>query len=119
VGTVIGAVAGGLAGKGVAEAVDPTAENAYWEKSYRNEPYYEQGTEYSDYEPAYRTGYQSYATHGVQGRRFEDVEPDLRREYEATKGTSRLGWEKAKAASRAAWDRVERALPGDADGDGK
>jgi uncharacterized protein YcfJ len=119
VGTVIGAVAGGLAGKGVAEAVDPTAENAYWEKNYRNEPYYEAGREYSDYEPAYRSGYQSYATHGVQGRTFDEVEPELRNSYEATKGKSQLGWEKAKRASRAAWDRVERAMPGDADGDGR
>ena len=27
-------------------------------------------------------------------------------------------WEKAKQATRDAWHRVERALPGDADGDG-
>jgi hypothetical protein len=119
VGAVVGAVAGGLAGKGVAEAIDPTAENAYWEKNYRNEPYYESGREYSDYEPAYRTGYTSYATHGLAGRKFEDVESDLARSYESTKGNSRLGWDKAKHASRAAWDRVERAIPGDADRDGK
>ena len=119
VGAVVGAVAGGLAGKGVAEAIDPTAENAYWEKNYRNEPYYESGTEYSDYEPAYRTGYQSYATHGVGGRKFDEVEPELRRSYESSRGSSRLGWEKARLATRAAWDRVERAIPGDADRDGK
>jgi hypothetical protein len=110
---------GGLAGKGIAEKIDPTAENAYWEKNYRNEPYYENGHEYSDYEPAYRTGYSSYAKYGGSGRRFEDVESDLARDYEAGKGKSRLGWEKAKHATRAAWHRVERAIPGDADHDGR
>jgi uncharacterized protein YcfJ len=119
IGAVVGAVAGGLAGKGVAEAIDPTAENAYWEKNYRSQPYYEEGTEYSDYEPAYRTGYQSYVTHGAAGRKFDEVESDLQRSYESAKGKSRLGWDKAKHATRAAWDRVERAIPGDADRDGK
>jgi len=28
----VGAVVGGLAGKGVAEMIDPTAEEAYWRK---------------------------------------------------------------------------------------
>jgi hypothetical protein len=119
VGAAVGAVVGGLAGKGVAEKIDPTAENAYWEKNFRNEPYYESGHEFTDYEPAYRTGYSSYAKYGGSGRRFEDVESDLARDYEAGKGRSRLGWEKAKHATRAAWHRVERAIPGDADRDGR
>ena len=38
---------------------------------------------------------------------------------EKNKGKSRLNWEEAKDASRAAWHRVERAIPGDADGDGR
>jgi uncharacterized protein YcfJ len=119
VGAVIGAVAGGLAGKGAAEAIDPTAEDAYWEKNHRNQPYYESGYEYADYGPAYRTGYQSYATHGRAGRKFDEVENDIRTSYESAKGNSRVGWEKAKLATRAAWDRLERAIPGDADRDGK
>ncbi len=119
VGAVIGAVAGGLAGKGVAELVDPTAENAYWEKNHRTQPYYEEGSDFADYDPAYRAGYEGYATHGSTGRKFDDVEPELARKYEATKGNAKIGWDKAKHATRAAWDRVERAIPGDSDRDGK
>ncbi len=117
IGAAIGAVVGGLSGKGVAEAIDPTAEHAYWQENFRKEPYYENGLEYSEYEPAYRTGYESYHRHA--GRRFEDVESELARDYDRVKGSSKLGWEKAKVASRAAWNRIERAIPGDADGDGK
>lgn len=119
VGAAIGAVAGGLAGKGVAEAIDPTAEEAYWNDRYQSEPYFEKDLTYDDYGPAYRTGYVGYSTYGVGGRDFDSAQADLQRDYEKERGASRLEWEKAKAASRAAWDRVERALPGDADRDGK
>ena len=61
VGTVIGAVVGGLAGKGAAEAVNPTAEDAYWRDAYVGEPYYNDGLGYEDYAPAYRAGYQGRA----------------------------------------------------------
>jgi len=54
---------------------------------------------------------------------FEDVEPDLARDWAVSRGASRLEWEDAKHATRDAWtrlsDRVERAIPGDFDGDGR
>lgn len=117
VGGVIGAIAGGLAGHSVAEGIDPTGETAYWEENYRNEPYYAKDYEYGDYEPAYRMGYTGYGVH--KGRRFEDAEPELAGEWEGYRGKSRLKWEQAKDAVRAGWHRVERALPGDADHDGR
>jgi hypothetical protein len=116
-GAAIGAVAGGLAGKAAGEAIDPTVEDAYWQKTYAKEPYYQQGLTYDDYAPAYRTGYQGRVDYA--GRDFDEVEPDLKSNYDSMRGSSRLGWDKAKDASRAAWHRVERALPGDADRDGR
>lgn len=119
VGAAIGAVSGGLAGKSVAERLDPTVENEYWQQNYTGRPYYESGYEYSDYEPAYRTGYEGYGTYYGQGMTYDQAEPHLRRDYETRHSGARLGWEKAKHATRDAWDRVERAIPGDADRDGK
>ena len=116
-GAAAGAVIGGLAGKAVGEMVDPTVEDAYWRKTYTGEPYYQSGLTYDDYAPAYRTGYTGRSKYA--GRKFDDVERDLEATYNQSKGTSKLGWDKAKHASRAAWDRVERAIPGDADRDGK
>lgn len=116
-GAVVGAVVGGLAGKGVAEGVNPTAEDAYWRDQYVREPYYSTERSYDEYSPAYRTGYEGRSQHA--GRTFEEAEPELRRSYEANRGNSRLEWADARDASRAAWHRVERALPGDADGDGR
>ena len=119
VGAAIGAVAGGLAGKDVAEAVDPTAEDAYWRGAHARESYYDKDYTYDDYAPAYRTGYAGVAEHRAAGRTFDSAESDLERSYDKAKGSSKLGWEKAKHATRAAWDRVERAIPGDSDRDGK
>ena len=117
VGAAVGAVVGGLAGKAAAEAFDPTAEDTYWEANYHKEPYYEKGRSYNDYANAYRTGYEGRTRHNL--RTFEEAEGDLRMDYHRRGDSSSLPWEKSKHAARAAWDRVERALPGDADRDGR
>ena len=123
VGAVVGAVAGGLAGKGVAEAVNPTAEDAYWRENYRNRPYVQSGKDYDEYRPAYQHGWESRARN--PGREFEEVEPELRTDWESRqqagqgRSSSGMSWENAKGAARDAWDRAERAMPGDADRDGK
>jgi hypothetical protein len=114
---VAGGIGGGLAGKAVAEKIDPTVEEAYWRENYRSRPYYENSYEYEDYAPAYRQGWE--ARQKYPQRRWDDVEPELGRSWSQTKSKSRLGWERAKSASRDAWDRLERAMPGDADNDGK
>ncbi len=116
-GAIIGGVAGGYAGKATAEHFDPTTEDAYWRDNYTTRDYYEEGTSYDDYAPAYRYGWESRQRY--PDRRYDDVENDLERDWARAKGNSRLGWEKAKYATRDAWHRVERALPGDADGDGR
>lgn len=43
---------GGGARKGVAEAIDPTSEEAYWHDNYKGRPYAENATSYDDYGPA-------------------------------------------------------------------
>jgi hypothetical protein len=116
-GAAIGAVAGGYAGKAVEEEIDPTAEDAYWRENYRDRPYAERDVEYDAYRPAYQYGWESRSQY--RGRRFDEVEPDLARGWHARKGQSSLTWDRAKLATRDAWDRVERAMPGDADNDGK
>ncbi|MEO5510810.1 MAG: hypothetical protein ABIS27_09275 [Longimicrobiales bacterium] len=117
VGGAIGAVAGGLAGKGAAEGVNPTVEDAYWRDNFKTRPYARDAQSYEEYRPAYQYGWESRERY--QGRKFDEVESDLQRGWDSAKGDSRLGWENAKDATRDAWHRVERALPGDADNDGR
>ena len=106
VGGAVGAIAGGLAGKGVAESVNPTVEDEYWRENYKSRPYLEQGADYAASRPAYRYGWESYSRY--EGRPFEEVEPELGREWESRPAGQSLGWSKARAAARDAWDRVDR-----------
>lgn len=118
VGGAIGAVAGGLAGKGAAEAVNPTVEEAYWRENFASRPYVTPGSDFDTYSPAYKYGWESRGR--FVGSSFDDVEKDLGREWESGHGKkSGLGWDRAREAARDAWHRVERAIPGDADNDGR
>jgi hypothetical protein len=107
VGAAVGAIAGGLSGKSAAEAVNPSTEEVFWREQYRLEPYYVATRTYDDYAPAYRIGYGAYSRYS--GKRFDEIELDLEREYLAARGVSTLGWSEARAATRAAWNRFERA----------
>ena len=121
IGAVAGAVAGGVAGNKIADAIDPTAEEAYWRDNFSSRPYVTRGATFNEYRPAYRYGVDAYARR--EGRSFEQVEPELMRDWDRTKGISSLTWDNAKHATRDAWqhvsDFVERATPGDSDHDGK
>ncbi len=110
VGLVAGAVAGGLAGKGIAETMDPTVEDAYWKTNFSKQKYVERDAAYATYQPAYRTGYEGRTQY--PGKKYEDVEANLQRDYEKSPGNATLGWDKARHATRDAWQRVDKAATG-------
>lgn len=110
VGLVAGAVVGGLAGKGVAEKVDPTVEDGYWRENYYCRQYADKGKPYETYQPAYRTGYEGVTRY--PGKKYNEVEADLQRDYEKVRGRSGLEWDKARHATRDAWERVENGTCG-------
>jgi hypothetical protein len=121
IGATAGAILGGLAGRSIAAAIDPAAEDMYWRENYRHRPYALSNASYDDYGPAYRYGVDSFAMYPSCS--FDDVEPALSRDWDTSRGSSNLDWEVAKHATRDAWerlrDKIERAVPGDADRDGK
>jgi len=120
-GAVVGAVVGEYAGAGVAEMIDPTEEDSYWRDNYATRSYVAPGATYDEYGPAYRYGVYTFPEY--KGRRFDDVESELRDNWQSARGTSTLTWDRARNATRDSWDRlsdsVERAVPGDSDRDGK
>lgn len=120
VGAAVGAVAGALAGRGIANAVDPVAEDAYWHENHSSRSY-AKGSDFEEYRPAYGYGVDAHTRY--PGRSFDEVEPELGRDWNDKRGNSSLGWDRAKHATRDAWQRVsdtvERATPGDSDRDGK
>ena len=72
---------------------------------YLSRSYVDKGTAYDLYQSAYRTGYEGYGRY--PGKSFDEVEADLRRDYEKTRRTSALDWNKVKHATRDAWLRVD------------
>jgi uncharacterized protein (TIGR02284 family) len=108
-GAVVGAVAGGLGGKAVAEAINPTAEEAYWRDQYVHEPYYRSGRSFDDYAPAYRLGV--YGRSNYTGS-FDEAQSDMSASWDSRRENSTLSWPEAEVASRAAWARVDDQIAG-------
>lgn len=106
IGAAVGAVVGGLAGKGVAESIDPTVEYAYWRDNYASRPYVSGGSSFDDFGPAYMYGINSAPK--FSNRSFDEIEPDMARDWNTVRGTSSLSWDRAREASRDAWERVRQ-----------
>ena len=121
IGSLVGAVAGGVvgakAGDAIAEAINPTDYEDEMRRTHATASYARSDRDWNDYQPAYKYGYDTYGRH--QGRRFEDVDDELGSEWNRNRGNSRLEWSDAREAVRDGWHRIERAMPGDADRDGR
>lgn len=107
VGAAAGAIVGGLMGKGIAEKIDPTREDAYWRENHVRQGW-AKGRPYDEFSPAYRVGYEGYSKHGMNGT-FEEREVELRKQYESSKPN--LSWDEARPASRAAWQKFDKKNP--------
>lgn len=103
VGAVVGAAVGGFTGNKIAEAIDPSAEDAYWKEHFQAEPYYSGGFGYEDYAPAYRLGYASRAEGKAD---WNALNTEWRERWDAERGASRLDWKAAEPAAQAAWRRA-------------
>ena len=116
VGAAIGVVAGGAAGHGVAAAVDPSVENQYWSTNFQSRPYVRNGAKYDEYRDAYRYGWESRAkSTSTWAAAMDEIEQG----WDKAKEKSSLAWQDAKEAVHDGWNRVEKAISGDADGDGR
>jgi hypothetical protein len=109
-GGAIGAVAGGYAGKAAGEAVNPTEEDAYWNKEHSKRPYFKSDRDYSFYQPAYRHGWESASNPTYANRRFEEIEPDLEKSWSANPKTSNSNWRDVRDAARDSFDRVRTRM---------
>jgi len=111
VGGAVGALAGGVAGHFIAEEINPTREDAYWRENFSKRPYVAKGETYDAFRPAYESGWQARSR--FEGRLFDDVEPDLRADWEKQGYTSRVQWDRARLAARDAWDHADSQVQKD------
>jgi hypothetical protein len=86
--------------------LDWTTEESYWRNNYSSRPYAGTNADFEYWKPAYRYGYD--AANRFQGHRWEEVENDLRTEWDSYehRGTIRAKWEEVKDAVRDSWNRI-------------
>jgi len=104
VGAAVGAVAGGLAGKGVGEVIDPTTEDNWLRDNFAKRHYVKKGETFDTYHPAYCYGGEAESRY--QGRAFDEVEGDLRRDWGKAQDHGGLSWSHAREAVKDAYDRT-------------
>jgi hypothetical protein len=109
IGVAVGAVAGGLSGSSLAEAINPTAEEAYWRETYTREPYYADNKAFEYYAPGFRAGWEGRVR--FDGRTFDEAESELKSDYLRNKTELDPAWDHISPAARAAWNRVDVRWP--------
>lgn len=82
-----------------AGAFDSNYYRSHWQNSFAS-----QGGRYEDYEPAYRFGNDLRSNQTYRGRSWNDMEPEVRRDWESRHAGS--PWERAKDAVRHAWEKI-------------
>jgi hypothetical protein len=103
VGIVAGSVAGGLGGKAVGEMIDPTTEDRWVNEYYHSASDRPASHTIDDYRAPYHYGLTSRRKY--EGKRFEEVESNLRTDWEGNK-TSNMNWTTARPAIRHAYCRT-------------
>lgn len=79
-------------------------QDAHFREQYPTRSYASTDRPYEHYQPAYRYGYSSATQHA--GRDWHEVEGDLERGWDTSRGASTSAWHEVKGAARDAWDRA-------------
>jgi hypothetical protein len=89
----------------VSDASSETIQDRFRDR-FRDASYYSTGRDWDDYAPAYRYGENAFARH--RGKRFEDIERTLERNWAEAKSPSRLVWVEARGAVLDAWRQASQ-----------
>jgi len=73
------------------------------------------GGSYDDYAPAYRYGNEMRSSDQYKGRNWDDIESDLKTNWESRNTGGPSTWEKMKAAVRHGWDKITPDMDNDDD----
>jgi hypothetical protein len=95
---------------GVSTSTDYDASYDRYDAAFRSDfaasPYASTYT-YDDFQPAYRYGYDLSHNDRYRGRRWDEIEPDVRRDWESSHPGS---WERFKDSIRHAWEEIKDAV---------
>jgi hypothetical protein len=93
-----------MAERRTGSVLDWTTEEEYWRSNYSMRPYVGVNRDFDYWRPGYRYGYESAAKY--QGRKWNEIENDLKTGWERFEHRSKATWEQIKDAVRDGWDRV-------------
>jgi DNA ligase-1 len=89
---------------GRSSTLDWTTEDEYWRNNYSSRPYVGSERTYERWQPGYRYGFESAQRH--QGKNWNDVESNLRSDWDRYEHRGPSTWEQMKDAVRDGWDRM-------------
>jgi uncharacterized protein (TIGR02271 family) len=87
------------------ENLGGTSSDDAWRKDWDSH-YSSLGGSYDDYAPAYRYGNEMRRSDQYKGRDWNDIESDLKSNWESRNTGGPSTWEKMKAAIRHGWDKI-------------
>lgn len=79
-------------------------DQSWWRENFKDRPYVSADRSFEYYEPGYRFGYES--ANRYRGRQWNDVEPNLRTDWDHYEGRGNSAWENVKDAVHDAWDKI-------------
>ena len=79
-------------------------EEAYWRDNWIARPYATADRDFDYYRPAYRFGFD--AAHRDRSHHWDDIQNDLRADWETYEHRGTNTWDNIKDAVRDAWNRV-------------
>ncbi|NVD74595.1 hypothetical protein HUX88_29345 [Duganella sp. BJB1802] len=85
---------------------DDSGDDAEYFRSHWEKTLSYTGNTYQEFDPAYRYGESMAGNPGYRDKPWEEVEPELRSDWESRHAQS--SWEKFKEAVRAGWERVTK-----------
>jgi len=90
------------------DKITPDDNDDDYYRTHWSSTYGTSGDTYNDYDPAYRYGNEMRSSSKYQGRNWDDVETDLRSDWDTRyPGASGVStWDKMKAAVRHGWNRM-------------
>ena len=88
-----------------ARAVQLDADHGHF-RSHFDSTYSTSGANWDDYAPAYGYGSQIASSERYTGRAWDEIEPELRGDWETRGAGDASTWEKMKTAVRHGWDRI-------------
>ncbi len=85
------------------------SEDNYWRSNYRSRPYYNNNIDYTNVQPAYRYGFESYTR--FSGRPYNEVESDLKSGWDKARGNTGMYWSDVSGAVKDSYERLSTGIP--------